>query len=92
MDRVPPYSAQKLEAACRVLGDTERGLTGPEIGYLLQDCGVEDVDTGNTKWKRLFNALAGAQNKHGVGNHLVMFINRALDPVKYSRQVRLAAK
>ena len=34
---------------------------------------------------RLFNALAGAQNKHRVGNHLIMFINRALDPVNYSR-------
>lgn len=38
-----------------------------------------------TKWKRLFNALAEAQNKHQVGNHLVMFINRALDPVSYAR-------
>jgi ribosomal protein S19 len=31
-----------------------------------------------TKWKRLFNALAGAQNQHQVGNHLIMFINRAM--------------
>lgn len=85
MDRVPPFSAQKLEAACRVLADTDRGLTGSEIGYLLQDCKVQDVDPDMTKWKRLFNALAGAQNKHQVGNHLIMFINRALDPVKYSR-------
>jgi len=38
-----------------------------------------------TKWKRLFNAIVGAQNKHHVGNHLIMFINRALDPVKYAR-------
>ncbi len=85
MDRVPPFSAQKLEAACRVLADTDRGLTGSEIGYLLQGCKVQDVDPDMTKWKRLFNALAGAQNKHQVGNHLIMFINRALDPVKYSR-------
>ncbi len=85
MDRVPPFSAQKLEAACRVLADTDRGLTGSEIGYLLQDCKVQDVDPDMTKWKRLFNALADAQNKHQVGNHLIMFINRALDPVKYSR-------
>lgn len=85
MDRVPPFSAQKLEAACRVLADTDRGLTGSEIGYLLQDCKVQDVDPDMTKWKRLFNALADAQNRHQVGNHLIMFINRALDPVNYSR-------
>lgn len=85
MKRIQPFNAQKLEAACRVLADTERGLTGSEIGYLLQDCKVTDVSPSMTKWKRLFNALVEAQNKHQVGNHLIMFINRALDPVSYAR-------
>lgn len=85
MERIQPFNAQKLEAACRVLADTERGLTGSEIGYLLQDCKVTDVSPSMTKWKRLFNALAEAQNKHQVGNHLIMFINSALDPVSYAR-------
>jgi len=85
MDRIPPFTTQKLEAACRVLADTARGLSGSEIGYLLQDCKVQDADPSMTKWKRLFNALAGAQNRHQVGNHLIMFINRALDPVNFAR-------
>ena len=85
MERIPPFSAQTLEAACKVLADTERGLTGSEIGYLLQDCRLEDVSPEMTKWKRLFNALVKAQNTHQVGNHLIMFINRALDPVNYAR-------
>ena len=85
MERIQPFSAQKLEAACRVLGDTERGLTGHEIGYILKDCRVEDVNPDFTKWKRLFNALAGAQNQHKLGNRLIMFINRALDPARHSR-------
>ncbi|MBW2345643.1 MAG: TIGR02391 family protein [Deltaproteobacteria bacterium] len=85
MERIQPFNAQKLEAACRVLADTERGLTGSEIGYLLQDCKLIDVSPSMTKWKRLFNALVEAQNKYQVGNHLIMFINRALDPVKYAR-------
>lgn len=85
MDRIPPFNAQKLEAACKILADTDRGLTGSEIGYLLQDCRISDVSPGMTKWKRLFNALVEAQNKHQVGNHLIMFINRALDPVSYAR-------
>lgn len=38
-----------------------------------------------TKWKRLFNALADAQNRHQLGNHLIMFINRAMSPVNYAR-------
>jgi uncharacterized protein (TIGR02391 family) len=52
---------------------------------LLQDIKVADVTPDMTKWKRLFNALAGAQNKHQVGNHLIMFINRAMNPVSYAR-------
>lgn len=85
MERIQPFNSQKLEAACRVLGDTERGLTGSEIEHLLADCKVTDVSPDMTKWKRLYNALAEAQNKHQVGNHLIMFINRALDPVSYAR-------
>uniref|UniRef100_UPI0040565038 TIGR02391 family protein n=1 Tax=Candidatus Electronema sp. TaxID=2698783 RepID=UPI0040565038 len=85
MERIQPFDAQKLEAACRILADTARGLTGSEIEYLLKDCKLTDVSPGVTKWKRLFNALAEAQNKYQVGNHLVMFINRALNPVGYAR-------
>ena len=86
MERIPPFDVQHLEAACRVLADTERGLTGPEIGHLLQEVKVPDVSPDLTKWKRLFNALAGAQNKHQVGNHLIMFTNRAMNPVSYARK------
>ncbi len=85
MEKIALFNAQKLEAACRILADTERGLTGTEIGYILGDCKIKDVSPSMTKWKRLFNALLAVQNKHQVGNHLVMFINRALDPVKYAR-------
>jgi hypothetical protein len=47
--------------------------------------GIMDVSPEMTKWKRLFNALAEAQNKHQVGNHLIMFINRAMNPASYAR-------
>jgi len=84
MENISPFSAQNLEAACKILADTTLGLTGSEIGYLLQDCRVEDTSPAMTKWKRLFNALAEAQNTHKLGNHLIMFINRALNPVNYA--------
>jgi len=47
-----------------VLADTERGLSGTQIERLLQEIEVADTSPGMTKWKRLFNALAGAQNQH----------------------------
>jgi uncharacterized protein (TIGR02391 family) len=65
------------------LAETTTGLKGDEIGYILADMRVDDPDKGTTKWKRLFNALAHIQNKHQVGNHLIMFIHRAMDPVRY---------
>jgi len=86
MTHISPFSSQELEAACRVLADTERGLSGTQIERLLQEINVQDISPGMTKWKRLFNALAGAQNQHQVGNHLIMFINRAMNPVSYARE------
>jgi uncharacterized protein (TIGR02391 family) len=83
MDRIACFSASSLEAACKVLADTSTGLTGNEIGYILADMKLPDPDATGTKWRRLFNALAAAQNKHQVGNHLIMFITRAMAPVRY---------
>ena len=84
-NHIPPFDSQHLEAACRVLGDTGRGLSGTQISHLLQDIRVTDIDPFQTKWKRLYNALATKQNEVQVGNHLLMFINRAMNPVSYSR-------
>lgn len=83
--KIAPFNSQHLEAACRVLADTAQGLSGSQIRRLLQEIDIADPSAGLTKWKRLFNALAGAQNKYQVGNHLIMFINRAMDPVNYAR-------
>jgi uncharacterized protein (TIGR02391 family) len=91
MDRIPPFKASELEAACRVLAESATGLKGDEIGRILADMNVEDPDKGNTKWKRLFNALVYVQNKHQVGNHLIMFVNRAMDPVRYTSEKDLFA-
>ncbi len=84
MERINPFSSQHLEAACKVLADTQKGLTGSQIGRLLQEIKIIDTSPEMTKWKRLFNALAEAQNKYQVGNHLIMFINRAMNPVNYA--------
>jgi hypothetical protein len=84
MDRIRPFDAQRLMSIAKILGETTSGLTGPEIGYLLQDSRIEDVDPANTKWKRLFNAFVNNQNAKKYGNHIVMFITRALNPVSYT--------
>lgn len=83
MTNISCFSDADLQGACKVLGDTNTGLTGSEIGHILADMRMSDPGSTFTKWKRIFNALAEAQNKHQVGNHLIMFINRTMKPVGY---------
>ncbi|MEO8024312.1 MAG: TIGR02391 family protein [Polaromonas sp.] len=89
MDRIPCFDPSILEAVCRVLGDTSEGLTGSEIGYILADAGITDPDPSITKWKRLFNALALAQNTREFGNYTLMFITRAMNPARYVMSLEL---
>jgi uncharacterized protein (TIGR02391 family) len=84
MEKVPPFGAQHLTSIAKILADTESGLTGSQIGYLLQDCKIPDVSPTMTKWKRLFNAFVGFQNQRRFGNHVVVFISRAMNPVQYT--------
>src|SRR5882757_464386 len=41
MQKVPIFDAQHLTSIAKILADTNDGLTGSQIGYLLQDCGRE---------------------------------------------------
>jgi len=85
-EKIAPFDAQHLESIARILADTEEGLTGSQIGYLLQDCRIADVTPEMTKWKRLFNAFVAIQNERQIGNFTIMFINRAMKPVQYTGQ------
>lgn len=89
MAHLPCFDSAQLEAACKILGDTINGLRGDEIGQILREIKVPDPSPSLTKWKRLFNALAEAQNKHQVGNHLILFINKAMSPAKYTANPEL---
>jgi uncharacterized protein (TIGR02391 family) len=84
MKTVPPFSGQQLESIAKVLGHTDSGLTGSEIAHLLSECGVPDISPDMTKWKRLYNALVDYQNNKGYGNHVVGFIHKAMNPVRYT--------
>src|SRR6266542_6016901 len=92
MDRIPPFDSQQLESLARVLGDTSEGLTGTELGHLLQECKMADPTPSMTKWKRLYNAFADAQNRYQLGNHIIMFIIRVMKPVKYTSDLQAFAK
>jgi uncharacterized protein (TIGR02391 family) len=82
--RVDAFSTQQLTSIAKILADTTSGLTGSQIEHILRDCGMKDVNPDFTKWKRLYNAFVACQIDHQIGNHVVMFITRAMNPVQYT--------
>lgn len=82
-NKYPILEPHMLESICRTIADTSSGLTGSEIGKILVDSGIEDVHSLNTKWKRLYNAFVTWQNKYQCSNHILKFIQNALQPVRY---------
>lgn len=83
MKKELPFEQGTLEGVAKVLGHTNHGLTGTEIGHLLSTCKIADVDGSNTKWKRLYNALANEQNSKQMGNPVVGLIHHAMKPVRW---------
>ncbi|MCE1169427.1 MAG: TIGR02391 family protein [Sphingobacteriia bacterium] len=79
----PMFEAHVLEGLCRTIGDTSDGLTGTEIGQILLNSYIPDIDPQNTKWRRLYSAFADWQNKNQCSNHILRFVQDALQPVRY---------
>ena len=84
MPTISSFSEQQLEAICDVLGDTNTGLTGSEIGRILAQCGIEDLDPSLTKRHRLYNALKQRQQRDHCANNVIAFVRAAMSPVRYT--------
>jgi hypothetical protein len=82
-EKQPAISSEIIENICRVIANTETGLTGTEIGRILAESLIKDTDPTLTKWRRLFNAFAHYQNKHQCSNNILTFISLAMKPVRY---------
>lgn len=83
MQKESPISSEILENICRVIANTETGITGTEIGKILADSMIQDTDPTLTKWKRLYNAFSNYQNKNQCSNNILTFLSRAMQPVRY---------
>ena len=78
-----PIDGSVLEGISKVLGDTSNGLSGTEIGKFLHEVNIPDVDSSNTKWKRLYNAFVTFQNKKQLSNNILTFINKSMSPARF---------
>ena len=83
MAKIDKLDLSIVESICKVLGDTEKGFTGTEIAKLLYESGIEDIDSANTKWKRLNSALANKQQVDACANNLLAFIQNSLNPARH---------
>ncbi len=83
MAQISKLSENHLEAICGIIGETSGGLTGSEIGRLLDRCGIADPFPGITKRRRLLEALRARQEKDGCANNVLAFIQTALEPSRF---------
>jgi uncharacterized protein (TIGR02391 family) len=82
-ERYPPWDNQVVQGVADVLGATDTGLTGTEIGNLLTDLRLPDPGGGITKRVRLGNALLAGQAAGQASNCVIRFIKEAMAPIRY---------
>ncbi len=80
---IPPWSPSVVQAVADILGATDTGLTGSEIGQPLAAVRAPDVAPGLTKRIRLGQALLAKQSADGGSNSVVRFITEAIKPIRY---------
>ena len=78
----PPFDASTVEMVCRARGEAVRGH---QIANLIPVLKVskDASEARNTKWKRLFNAVAMAQNRQRDGRPLLRLVGEVMQPVRF---------
>lgn len=72
-----------IESLSKVFGETSGGFTGTEIGKILYESNIDDIDARNTKWERLCSALVHKQENDRCANNILVFIQNALNPARH---------
>lgn len=82
-DRYQPWSAAVLQGCAAVLAGTSTGLTGSQIGALLAELRIPDVNPSASKRDRLYAALAARQHDDRDSKRVATFVSRVMDPARY---------
>ena len=83
MAKISSLEAASLESLCKILGDTDEGFAGTQIGKILTKSKIDDIDSANTKWKRLNSALSQKQNLDGCSNNVLAFVQNCPNPARH---------
>ena len=78
----PPFSEVDLRSVAKVL---DSAATHSELGSLIRDAGLVENggSAGLSKWQRIYNALANAQNQTHTGNLPMKFIRTSPSPKRF---------
>jgi uncharacterized protein (TIGR02391 family) len=79
------FTQSQLEALAAALGDTDEGLTGTEIGNLLEVATIPDPTPGLTKRHRILNGLVASQNARQDRRAILKLLRQAMAPERYLR-------
>ncbi|WP_420624880.1 hypothetical protein [Candidatus Poriferisodalis sp.] len=83
---IPLFEPAIVQGIADILGETQYGLTGSEIGRTLADVRIPDVSPTITKRHRLYEALADRQAQDGAGNcTAISMVHRRLDDATIAR-------
>jgi uncharacterized protein (TIGR02391 family) len=80
---IPKLNEANLEALSDILGATDTGLTGSEIGRYLRECNCPDPIPQMTKRHRLKAALAQKQDSDQCANNVLAFVERVMSPLRF---------
>lgn len=83
MPIIKNLDSASLETICKILGDTNDGLSGSEIAKYLAECNIHDPYPNTTKWKRLYEALSNKQNIDRCSNNIMTFIMFVMRPSRH---------
>jgi len=83
MAAIARFNDAILQGVCDILGATDSGLTGSEIGRHLRECNIPDPLPQMTKRHRLFAALQEKQNADHCANNILGFIVHVMNPVRH---------
>jgi uncharacterized protein (TIGR02391 family) len=77
-----PFPAASVEQICKALADA---VTGPQIPNLIVPLKVTEPagSERQTKWKRLFDAVAQRQNHQGDGHAMLRLVGEVMRPVRF---------
>lgn len=79
MPKLTPY---QIEQIARIIGNTDAGFTGSELGHLLAQCHIDDPNPELTKWKRLYNAFCATINGNSSTNVVFQVIQHCMEPTQ----------